>query len=78
MFGLFRKKCEFCKKTLERKEVVKKRVFVPEFTTKHFRDFCSEKHAEEFEDYVRNIPQRPSLCSSCPIPPERSNDKQLE
>ena len=71
MFGnLFKKKCEYCKKILKKEEIVKKEVKVPEFVAMKTRNFCCEEHAEVYDKCVRNLPIRPSLCPSCPMPPD--------
>ena len=71
MFGkLFKKKCEYCKKAIKKGKIVKKDVKVPEFVALKERNFCCEGHSELYDEYVRNLPRRPSLCPSCPTPPD--------
>ena len=69
MFNLFKKKCEYCKKVLDKNKIVRAKVKVPEFIEMKERNFCSENHAEKYDKFVRELPRRASTCSSCPIPP---------
>jgi len=69
MFGLFKKKCEYCKKVLDKNKTVRRKVKVPEFIEMKERNFCCGKHAKIYDQAVRELPRRFSTCSSCPIPP---------
>ena len=69
MFNLFKKKCEYCNKVLNKNGTVKRKVKVPEFVEMKERNFCCDKHAKKYDKAVRNLPRRVSMCSSCPTPP---------
>jgi len=59
---LFKKKCQYCGKKIEKGEEVLARVKIPEFIDSKVRAFCSEEHVKL---YKKNITKTPSK-SSCP------------
>ena len=61
---LFKKKCSYCNKKLEKGEEVIGSVKVPEFKEKVKRAFCSDEHLEDYEEFVKGTPSR-SLCLKC-------------
>jgi hypothetical protein len=61
--GLFRKKCTYCKKKINKGEEFWERVKVPEFIEKKLRAFCSQEHAELYKKKVKEAPK----IKSCPM-----------
>ena len=60
--GLFRKKCAYCNKKIERGDEIMAEVKVPEFKNKVIRPFCSEEHADFYKKFVKGTPSK----NSCP------------
>ena len=58
--GLFRKKCAYCKKKIEKGRELLKDVKVPEFVGTRPKIFCSEGH---FEMYKKEVNEK-SKCGS--------------
>jgi len=48
--GLFRKRCEYCKKRIEKGEEVFRDVKDPVFIGTREKAFCSEEHADSYEE----------------------------
>lgn len=67
--GNLKVKCENCGKTEKRKSAHFEKVKRLEFVHKKNTAFCCEDCASSFKEYSNSIPKRPSLCSSCPVPP---------
>lgn len=61
--GLFKKKCAYCKKKIDKGDEVWEEVKVPEFKNKVIRPFCSEEHAEIYKKCVKGTPSG----NSCPF-----------
>lgn len=61
--NLFKKKCKYCGKKIEKGEEVFWEVKVPEFKNKVVRVFCSEEHAELYKKCIKGTRAR----SSCPF-----------
>jgi len=47
--GLFKKKCEYCKKKIEKGEEVFRDIKDPAFVGTREKAFCSEEHADSYE-----------------------------
>jgi hypothetical protein len=60
--GLFKKKCAYCNKKINKGDEILAEVKVPEFINKVTRAFCSPEHVELYKQYVKNIPK----VNSCP------------
>lgn len=67
--GNFTVKCESCKSAIKRKSAHFEKVKRLEFVHPKNTAFCDEDCSSRFKDYSKSIPKRPSLCSSCPVPP---------
>ncbi|MFQ5531354.1 MAG: hypothetical protein ACE5ES_01935 [Candidatus Nanoarchaeia archaeon] len=65
-FQIFKKKCEYCKKQIEKGCEVKKKVKVPEFKGLVFMPFCSKEHAEQYKLEITGT-KRTSYCPSCGV-----------
>ena len=61
---LFKKKCEFCGKKIEKGKEVFAKVKVPEFAEPIKKSFCSEEHAEQYKQTILGTPSK-SLCMKC-------------
>jgi len=63
---IFRKKCTYCNRDLEKGSGVKAEVKVPELKSPVFRPFCNEDCWKDYKENVKGTP-RTSYCPSCPI-----------
>ncbi len=61
--GLFKKKCTYCNKKINKGEEVWEEVKVPEFTGIRLRAFCSKEHVELYKKRVKEAPK----IKSCPM-----------
>ncbi len=61
--GLFKKKCTYCNKKINKGEEVWEEVKVPEFTGIRLQAFCSKEHAELYKKRVKEAPK----IKSCPM-----------
>ena len=61
--SLFKKKCIYCGKKIEKGEEFFEEVKVPEFNDLKIKAFCSEEHAEIYKKCVKGTRAR----SSCPF-----------
>ncbi|GEM_PF-761232 len=61
--SLFKKKCTYCGKKINKGEEVFEEVKVPEFTGIRLRAFCSKEHAELYKKNVKGVPSK----NSCPF-----------
>lgn len=50
--SLFKKKCTYCRKKIDKGSEVKRDVKLPEFHGTHSKNFCSKKHADLFEKEI--------------------------
>ena len=50
--GLFKKKCAYCRNKIEKGNEIKKNVKVPGFVGTHPKPFCTENHANVYEQEV--------------------------
>jgi len=62
--ALFKKRCTYCKKKIEKGEEVWEEVKVPEFSGRCLQPFCSEEHAEFYKKNVKGT-KRTSYCPRC-------------
>ena len=60
--GLFKKKCAYCNKKIEKGNEILAEVKVPEFVNKITKSFCSSEHAELYKKYMKGTPSK----NSCP------------
>ena len=64
MVQLFKKKCMYCGKKIEKGKEIWRYVKLPELTVLKIKPFCSKEHAELFELNVVGTPAR-SSCLNC-------------
>jgi len=60
--SLFKKKCAYCNKKIEKGQKITALVKVPHLKDKVIRSFCTEEHAEFYKRYVKGTPSK----NSCP------------
>ena len=60
--GLFKKKCEYCKKKIEKEQEVFREVKAPVFVGTKQKVFCCPKHADSYEREVSNAKKCRSSC----------------
>ncbi len=64
--SLFKKKCEYCKKKIEKEQEVFRNVKVPGFIGAREKAFCCKEHADnykkEVEEYLKKSKCRKSCC----------------
>jgi hypothetical protein len=53
--GLFRKKCEYCRKKIKKGEEVFRDVKDPIFVGTREKVFCSSEHADSYEKEISNM-----------------------
>ena len=61
---LFKKKCEFCGKKIEKGKELFGKVKVPEFADPIKKPFCNESHIEKYTENILGTPSK-SLCMKC-------------
>ena len=61
--ALFKKKCQYCGKKINKDEEVWQGVKVPEFINPKVRAFCSKEHAELYKKKIKEAPK----INSCPM-----------
>jgi hypothetical protein len=63
----FKKKCEFCKKTIENGEEIRAEVEVYGRVGKWKRNFCCEEHLEKYKKMTEQLmkTRRPNVCMRC-------------
>jgi hypothetical protein len=66
MFGL-KKRCEYCKKEIEKDKEISECVEVYGRTDKPKKHFCSEKHLELYRKKTEKLMEtrRPNICMRC-------------
>ena len=64
--GLFKRRCTYCGKKINKGEEVWEKVKIPEFTGIRLRAFCSKEHAEFYKKCVKGTP-RTSFCPRCGV-----------
>ena len=52
--SLFKKKCEYCGKKIDKDKEVFRNVKVPEFTGIREKAFCCSEHANNYEETSKN------------------------
>lgn len=52
--SLFKKKCEYCKKKIDKGSEVFRDVKVPAFVGTREKAFCSDEHANKYEEEMKN------------------------
>jgi len=62
--GLFKKKCAYCNKKINKGDEILVEVKDPAFIDKVIRAFCSLEHVTLYKQYVKNIP-RGNSCPYC-------------
>ena len=67
--GNLKVKCESCKNSIKRKSAHFEKVKRLEFVHPKNTASCNKDCSEKFKEYSESIPKKPSLCSSCPVPP---------
>lgn len=65
----FKVKCEFCNKTIRKKNAYFENVKLLEFVYPKRTSFCDEDCCSKYKEYEINSPKKVSMCSSCPVPP---------
>jgi len=60
--GLFKKKCEYCKEKIDKGSEMFRYVKDPAFIGTRERVFCSEEHADSYEEESRNAKKCTSGC----------------
>lgn len=60
--GLFRKKCEYCKEKVDKGKETFRDVKDPVFTGTRKKAFCSEEHADSYEEESKNAKKCESGC----------------
>ncbi len=60
--NFFRKKCEYCKKKIEKGEEIFRDVNDPVFVGTRRKVFCCESHADFYEQEVNNAKKCKSSC----------------
>ena len=63
--SLFKKKCEYCKKKIEKEKEVFRDVKVPAFIGTRKKAFCCQKHADGYEKEVEEHLKKPQSGGSC-------------
>jgi len=63
-------KCEFCNKTIKRKDAHIEKVKLVEFVHPKQANFCNSVCYQNYKTYETNAPRKASLCSMCPTPPD--------
>ena len=63
--GLFRKKCEYCGKKIEKGEELFKDVKIPEFSGTRERAFCCSEHANNYEKEIEKCVKKSGGKSCC-------------
>lgn len=62
---LFKKKCIYCRTKIEKGKEIKKNVKIPGYLGTHPKNFCSDKHAEEYVEEINKRPQQKSGGGCC-------------
>jgi len=60
--GLFKKKCEYCKKKIEKEQEIFRNVKDPVFVGIKQKAFCCSEHADSYEYKVSNAKKCGSGC----------------
>ncbi len=60
--GLFKKKCNYCKKKIDKGEEVFRNVKDPVFVGTKQKAFCCKEHADNYESEVNNAKKCKSSC----------------
>tara|TARA_Y100000034_G_C6873831_1_gene399306 strand:- start:541 stop:768 length:228 start_codon:yes stop_codon:yes gene_type:complete len=66
----FNVKCEFCNKSIKKKNAHIENVKMLEFVYPKKATFCNSVCSKNYKTYELNAPRKASLCSMCPTPPE--------
>jgi len=62
--GLFKKRCAYCKKKINKGEEVWEEVKIPEFTGMRLLPFCNKEHAEFYKKNIKGT-KTTSFCPRC-------------
>ncbi|MFH1752241.1 MAG: hypothetical protein ABH821_04870 [archaeon] len=65
MFGLFEKKCLYCRTKIDKDKEVKRDVKVPGNAGIQSKNFCSEEHADSYEQELDAFLKKPKKRGSC-------------
>jgi len=68
--GNLKVRCEFCRKSVKKKEAYYEEVKLMEFVYPKVVGFCDEDCCSRYKVYEKSVPKRVSLCSSCPTHPD--------
>lgn len=60
--SLFKRKCEYCKKKIDKGNEVFRNVKDPVFVGTKEKSFCCESHADKYEEEVKNAKKCKSSC----------------
>lgn len=63
--SLFRKKCEYCKKKIEKGKEIFRNVKIPGFIGIRERAFCSQEHVNSYEKEIEEHAKNSKCGSSC-------------
>ncbi len=63
---LFKKRCTYCKKKINKGDEVWEKVKVPEFTGIRLQPFCTKEHAELYKKNIKGVP-RTRYCPKCGV-----------
>ena len=63
--SLFKKKCEYCRKRIDKGKEVSRNVKVPGFIGTREKAFCSGKHAESYEKETNEYLKESKCGESC-------------
>ena len=65
MLAIFRKKCKYCRGKIESNDVVKRNVKVPGYIGTFEKTFCSEEHADMYEQETEAKQSTGKKCGCC-------------
>jgi len=63
---LFKKRCTFCGKKINKGDEVWEEVKIPEFIGTNLQPFCTKEHANFYKKYVKGT-KRTSYCPRCRV-----------
>ncbi len=62
---LFKKKCQYCRNKIDKGKEIKKDVKIPGLLGTHPKNFCSEKHYDNYEKEVEEHLKNSKTIGSC-------------
>lgn len=63
--NLFKKKCEYCRKKIDKGKEVEKDVKIPGFVGTRPKNFCCEEHSEEYGKELEEYLKKPKSGGGC-------------